>query len=128
MHIVLLGLAAGLAALGAAGAAAPAEAQSLPAAGLSSGHSSFHGDWRRDDRRDWRRDDRRGPRRDHRRRHRGFDGDVFLDAPEYQGDSVWRSNSFNDWWHDNPARNTPRWVRSNQDCQRQYWAGGGWRC
>ena len=64
--------------------------------------------------------------RAHARRVRG--GDVFFPYRDYQGDSLWRSDSFNDWWHDRPDRAFPRWVASNRDCQRQYWAGGGWRC
>jgi len=36
--------------------------------------------------------------------------------------------SYNDWWHDQPWRSYPRWVTKNEDCQRQWWSGGGWRC
>ena len=61
-----------------------------------------------------------------RRRDRGY-GDVAWIDREYQGDTAWRPESFNDWWHDNPSRNEPRWLRSN-NCERQYWTGGGWRC
>jgi hypothetical protein len=63
---------------------------------------------------------------DRRDRRRG--GDVFLPYRDYQGDSLWRSDSFNDWWHDRPDRAFPRWVANNQDCRRRYWAGGDWRC
>src|SRR4030095_15325620 len=35
---------------------------------------------------------------------------------EYQGDTVWRENSFNDWWHDRPDRAYPAWMRNNQNC------------
>ena len=66
-------------------------------------------------------------RRD-RDRDRLFRGDTFFPYRDYQGDTLWRSDSFNDWWHDRPDRAFPRWVRHNQPCQRQYWAGGGWRC
>lgn len=38
-----------------------------------------------------------------------------------------RSDSYNDWWHDQPWRSQPAWVRNNQSC-RAYWSGGGWRC
>ena len=38
------------------------------------------------------------------------------------------SDSYNDWWHDRPDRAYPRWMSNNQDCQRQYWTGNGWRC
>ena len=40
----------------------------------------------------------------------------------------WESDSYNDWWHDRPDRAYPRWMSTNQDCQRQWWSGGGWRC
>ena len=76
----------------------------------------------------------RGPRiapgivgRDRRDRRRGFDGVGYLAVPEYQGDSAFRPDGFNDWWHSRPDRNEPRWLRSN-NCERQYWTGGGWRC
>jgi hypothetical protein len=59
---------------------------------------------------------------------RRFRGDTYLPYRDYQGDSLWRSDSFNDWWHDRPDRAFPRWVASNQQCQRQYWSGGAWRC
>ena len=38
-----------------------------------------------------------------------------------------RSDSYNDWWHDRPDRAYPAWVRNNNPC-RPYWSGGGWRC
>lgn len=37
-------------------------------------------------------------------------------------------DSYNDWWHDNPQRSYPRWMQNNQNCQRQWWSGGGWTC
>ena len=73
------------------------------------------------------------------RRHRGdrdrgrhgdrgtFGGVVYADW-EWQGDSVWRSDSYNDWWHDSPNRAFPRWMQNNANCERQWWSGGGWRC
>ncbi|HEU5481710.1 MAG TPA: hypothetical protein VFU80_01280 [Sphingomicrobium sp.] len=40
----------------------------------------------------------------------------------------WESDSYNDWWHDNPSRAYPRWFQNNRNCDRM-WAGGGvWRC
>lgn len=67
-----------------------------------------------------------------RQHHRGRDGDfggggVYYDSWEWQGDTAWRPNSYNDWWHESP-RSFPRWMQSNQDCQRLWWSGGGWRC
>jgi hypothetical protein len=70
--------------------------------------------------------DTRGDRFD-RRRERAFGGLVYLGERDYQGDTAWQSDSFNDWWHERPGRNTPRWLVSN-NCERQYWTGAGWRC
>lgn len=62
-----------------------------------------------------------------RRGNRGSDGVFILDR-EYQGDSAWRYDSFNDWWHERPQRSYPAWMSRNQNCERMYWSGGGWRC
>ena len=72
-----------------------------------------------------RRDDRRGRR----------NGSVVVDSLGYYvGECALHNNrsfecdSYNDWWHDRPDRAYPRWMSQNQDCQRQYWTGAGWRC
>ena len=118
------------------GSAAPAAAQSWTSAGIGAG-SAFVGDSsgvmpgssgnrqaigivgnNRHDR------DRRGPRR-----HRGLDAVAFGDWDrDYQGDTLWRPSSFNDWWHERPNRSFPRWMQNNQNCERQWWGGGTWRC
>lgn len=67
-------------------------------------------------------------RRHHRRRDRDGDGDVFIGEWPQQGDTIWRSDSFNDWWHDRPDRAYPRWMVGNQSCERKWWGGGAWRC
>ena len=118
MRAHLIGMAA-LAAVSALGAfAAPAGAQSFAGSGFNEDDRDrpaiSEQFYREQDRRD-------------RRRHRGFDG-AFLYPPDYQGNSAWRSDGFNDWWHERTLRSTPRWVFSNQDCARRYWQGGGWRC
>jgi hypothetical protein len=41
---------------------------------------------------------------------------------------TFQSDSFNDWWHDRPDRAYPAWMRNNQDCQRQWYAGNTLRC
>jgi len=119
MRMMLLAAAAALA--GSALPAAPAQAQSstagafvgVPAVNVHRSSPNF-GDFRRD--------------RDRRRGDRGFDnGVVYLDR-EYQGDTTWKPDSFNDWWHERPWRSMPRWVQSNENCQRLWWSGGGWRC
>lgn len=65
-----------------------------------------------------------------RRRHNNFDDSAFFYDyyREYQGDTVWKSDSFNDWWHDRPDRAYPRWVQNNQNCERKWWGGDTLRC
>ena len=76
----------------------------------------------------------RGPRGDSgdRRGRRGCEVSVgtWVDAGEWAlyNNRSWESGSYNDWWHDQPWRSYPRWVSKNEDCQRQWWSGGGWRC
>ena len=75
--------------------------------------------------RDFRRDDRDDRRRDRRR------GDGALIIYSHSGgvsDRAWAPDSFNDWWHDRPARAYPAWMARNRNCEREYWSGGGWRC
>ena len=67
-------------------------------------------------------------RRVDRRLSRGSDGAVVVYDRDYQGDSAFRRDSFNDWWHSEPSRAFPRWMSNNQDCKRQWWSGGGWTC
>jgi hypothetical protein len=62
-----------------------------------------------------------------RRRLRGTDTILVYDR-EYQGDTAWRPESFNDWWHERPNRSYPAWVLRNQDCQRKWWDGAVLRC
>ena len=112
MRALLLGLAASAAAMALPGAAAAEGSDRLEFVGVSSTNSgivSGHHDGRF-------------------RRHRGHDGTVVVYDRDYQGDSSWRSDSFNDWWHDKPERSYPRWMVSNQNCDRMWWGGGAWRC
>jgi hypothetical protein len=62
-----------------------------------------------------------------RRRLRGTDTILVYDR-EYQGDSAWKSDSFNDWWHDRRDRSYPAWMARNRDCQRMWWDGSVLRC
>ena len=62
-----------------------------------------------------------------RRRLRGSDTVLVYDRG-YQGDSAWRAESFNDWWHERPNRSYPAWVFRNRDCQRRYWQGETLTC
>ena len=41
------------------------------------------------------------------RRLRGHSETVLVYDRDYQGDSLWRPDSFNDWWHERPAPGLP---------------------
>ncbi len=75
-------------------------------------------------------DGRRGDR--HHRQGGRCAGNVVLDV--YGGEwalynnRTWEADSYNDWWHDRPDRAFPRWVQHNENCERLWWSGGGWRC
>lgn len=62
------------------------------------------------------------------RRAHQHDRDTYFLYREYQGDTLWGADRFNDWWHDRPDRAFPRWVGNNQYCERRWWSGGVWRC
>lgn len=64
--------------------------------------------------------------RDHRR-NRGR-GDILYVDRDYQGDTAWRSDGFNDWWHDQPSRSFPRWMQNNERCERKWWGADQLRC
>src|SRR5687768_15292900 len=101
MRKIMLGLAASVAA--SALPAAPAQAQAFAGeTGFAAGSGvTVHRDFVSHDRRD-------------RRRNRGRT--VFFGDREYQGDTVWRSDSFNDWWHERPHRSHPAWMSRNDNC------------
>jgi hypothetical protein len=115
MRALLFSIAALAIAAPAPGQAQDASAMSFSARSGSSHHGGF---------------DRHDGRRHDRRRHRDRDDDVlFYDYyRDYQGDTAWRSDSFNDWWHDRPDRAYPRWVGNNQNCERKWFAGDTLRC
>lgn len=108
----------------------PVQAQQAAATGFTIGSgTSFHDGSGRHDGRFDRRRDRRDDRRFDRRRDRHDDDDAFLYYDrEYLGDTAWRSDSFNDWWHDRPDRAYPRWVTNNQNCARQWYGANTLRC
>jgi hypothetical protein len=72
---------------------------------------------------------------DHRRgggMRRGCNSNVVMDW--YGGEwarwnnRTWEPTSYNDWWHEEPWRAYPAWMRHNQDCQRQWFSGDTLRC
>lgn len=68
---------------------------------------------------------------DHRRRgDGGSSGGVWVNGGQWAqfNNRAFAQDAYNDWWHDNPNRSQPAWVRNNQDCQRQWFAGDTLRC
>jgi len=140
MRPQLLGIAAAAAAI--AFPAAPAQADGSshgPFAGFGSApafsevqpgvpvriHRGFH-DGRHD-----------GDGRGDHRRHRRDRGDTIVvgDNWGYYGgewalynNRSWESDSYNDWWHDQPWRAYPRWITQNLGCDRQWYSGDVLRC
>ena len=107
----------GVAAIGALSIPAPAQAQATTGAAFVGVPSvTVH----------------RGSDRDHGRRDghrfRGQGETVLVYDRDDQGDSLWRPDSFNDWWHERTYRSFPRWVADNRNCDRRWWSGGVWRC
>ena len=74
--------------------------------------------------------DREGRRHDGRRDRDRFDDGIFVGGwgYYYEDNPAWQSEGFNDWWHDRSSRSQPRWVQNNQNCERQYSTGAGWKC
>lgn len=134
MRVVLLGaVALAAVAVFAAPAGAQRSADARFAAGPSAGfsqsggmptvHRNFGRDHHHRDRHDRDRFDRRG--------HRG-DGTVVVgswyQSRDWDGNRSFDPDKWNDWWHERPWRSYPAWVARNQNCERLWWSGGGWRC
>jgi hypothetical protein len=62
--------------------------------------------------------------------HGDNNGGIWVNGGEWAryNNQSWSSDGFNDWWHDRPDRAYPAWMRNNQDCQRQWYAGSTLRC
>jgi len=71
-------------------------------------------------------------RGDRRRVSRACNSDVLMDW--YGGEWArwnnrsWEPTSYNDWWHEEPSRAYPAWMRHNQDCARRWYAGDTLSC
>jgi hypothetical protein len=65
-----------------------------------------------------------------RSRPRGYDNVIVYEPGLWAlyNNRSWESDSYNDWFQDQPNRALPRWVQNNGDCKRIYWSGGGWTC
>lgn len=64
------------------------------------------------------------------RRGRSADVGVWVNGGEWAhyNNRAFSPDGYNDWWHDQPNHSQPAWVRNNQDCQRQWFAGDTLRC
>jgi hypothetical protein len=130
MKIMLLGLAAAAAVII---PAIPAQAErwsdpGFVAAASVAVHKGTSGFDNKAFRRQWT-DGRHDGRRHHRGRDRDrFDDSVFIGEIYREDNPAWQAEGYNDWWHERPARSVPRWVQNNQNCERQYSTGAGWKC
>ena len=132
MHPLMPRLAAALAVATIALSPATAEVSTSKGVTIHRGSDGGHGDWRRGDHR--------------RHRHDGSGSGVVADNPgldprartdvlmeTYGGEwalynnRTWEPDSYNDWWHDNPARSFPRWVTSGM-CERKWYSADTLRC
>ena len=57
-------------------------------------------------------------------------GGIWVNGGEWAryNNQTFQSDGFNDWWHDRPDRAYPAWMRNNQDCAKQWYAGSTLRC
>jgi len=60
----------------------------------------------------------------------GGSGGVWINGGQWaqHNNPAFKSDSYNDWWHDRPDRAYPAWMRNNQNCARQWYAGNMLRC
>jgi hypothetical protein len=129
MRTMVLAAAASLAAI-----ATPADAQDRPGSGgfmlFNPSENPAVDQWSASSAASFDRSGHRSGRHHDRHSDRGFDGPVGWYGGDwaYYNNRSFSSESYNDWWHDRPDRAFPRWMQNNQNCQRLWWSGGGWRC
>lgn len=63
-----------------------------------------------------------------RRSNEGLITDWYGADWAYANNQGWESDSYNDWWHDQPWRAYPHWTMHNEGCARQWYAGDTLRC
>jgi hypothetical protein len=73
-------------------------------------------------------DTRRCRHRDRCRVDAGFVSDFYGGEWALYNNRSWESDSYNDWWHDQPWRAYPHWMTHNQNCERRWFAGDTLRC
>ncbi|NUT00140.1 MAG: hypothetical protein HOP96_04105 [Sphingomonas sp.] len=69
---------------------------------------------------------------DRRRHRRGDDGVIgtWVESGQWAryNNRSFESDSYNDWWHDQPWRAYPRWMTKNENCDRMWYSGNVLRC
>lgn len=63
-----------------------------------------------------------------RRSNEGLVTDWYGGDWAYANNQSWESDSYNDWWHDQPWRAYPHWTMHNEGCARQWYAADTLRC
>ena len=58
-----------------------------------------------------------------RRRHRDSGDTVLIVDRDYQGDTAWRADSYNDWWHERPHRSYPAWIAAQPELRADVLVG-----
>jgi hypothetical protein len=60
----------------------------------------------------------------------GSSNGVWVNGGQWalHNNQAFKSDSYNDWWHDRPDRAYPAWMRNNKNCERQWYAGATLRC
>lgn len=60
----------------------------------------------------------------------GSSGGVWVNGGEWAhyNNQTFASNSYNDWWHEQPSHSQPAWVRNNSDCAKPYFQGNVLSC
>jgi hypothetical protein len=80
---------------------------------------------------------RHGHDGDRHRRHRSDRGDTIVVGDGWgwsdgqwalYNNRSWESDSYNDWWHDQPWRAYPRWMSQNLGCDKRWYSGDILRC
>jgi hypothetical protein len=60
----------------------------------------------------------------------GTSGGVWVNGGEWAhyNNQTFNSNSYNDWWHEQPSHSQPAWIRNNSDCAKPYFQGNVLTC
>ena len=136
MRPQLLGVAAAVAAIAIPATPALADGSNAPFAGFGSA-PAFSGNAQSGVRVRIHRGGNWSENGDHRRHHRRDRGDAIVVGDPWGWNSgqwalynnrTFDSDSYNDWWHDQPSRAYPRWMSQNLGCDKPWYSGDVLRC